>query len=72
MTDTMRAIGIVKFFNEDKGHGFITAADAIDFFAHASQLVGDYFPLKNDRVEFTPDNGKDGRPFARKIVILSK
>jgi CspA family cold shock protein len=62
--------GTVKFFNERKGYGFISVDGGADYFAHESQLVGEFLPNKNDRVEFVPDKGGDGRPYARKIVII--
>ena len=36
----MTASGTVKFFNEQKGFGFITSADGDDVFVHASNIVG--------------------------------
>jgi len=33
--------GIVKWFNADKGYGFITAEDGKEVFAHFSNISGD-------------------------------
>ena len=32
--------GTVKFFDENKGFGFITSPDSDDVFVHASNIVG--------------------------------
>ena len=34
------ATGIIKFFNENKGFGFITSPDGDDVFVHVSNIVG--------------------------------
>ena len=34
------ATGTVKFFNENKGFGFITSPDGDDVFVHVSNIVG--------------------------------
>lgn len=34
------ATGTVKFFNENKGFGFITSPDGDDVFIHVSNIVG--------------------------------
>ena len=62
--------GTVKFFNERKGYGFISVDDSADYFAHENQLVGEFLPNKNDRVEFVPDKDRNGRSYARKITII--
>ena len=35
--------GTVKWFNAEKGYGFITTEDGQDIFAHFSQIVKDGF-----------------------------
>ena len=51
--DTLeQRIGTVKFFNEDKGFGFITENNTgKEFFVHVSALQ-DATLLKNDKVSF--------------------
>ncbi|GBD85408.1 cold shock-like protein CspLA [bacterium BMS3Abin02] len=36
----MTTSGTVKFFNEQKGFGFITSPDGDDVFVHVSNIVG--------------------------------
>lgn len=51
--------GTVKFFNEAKGFGFITATDSKeDIFVHATGLVDKI--RENDKVEFEQERGKKG------------
>lgn len=50
--------GTVKFFNETKGFGFITADDSTDIFVHTSGLIDKI--QQNDRVEFEVAQGRKG------------
>lgn len=51
--------GIVKFFNETKGFGFIRPSDSSeDIFVHASGLIDQV--RENDKVEFEQERGKKG------------
>ena len=51
--------GIVKFFNEAKGFGFIRANDSSeDIFVHSSGLIDKI--RENDKVEFEQEHGKKG------------
>ncbi len=54
--------GKVKWFNEQKGYGFITADDGTDFFVHYSGIEGDGFKTlrEEDRVEFDVEKGRKG------------
>ena len=56
-------IGTVKFFNTDKGFGFITPDDgAKDLFVHYSEIQGSgYRSLEeNQRVQFEVEQGAKG------------
>ncbi len=50
--------GLVKFFNETKGFGFIKAENGQDIFVHVSGLIDEI--RENDRVRFDVQNGKKG------------
>ena len=51
--------GIVKFFNNAKGFGFIKPSDSSeDNFVHESGLVDDI--RENDKVKFEVEMGKKG------------
>lgn len=55
--------GIVKWFNEGKGFGFITPDDGgKDLFAHFSEIQGSGFKTlaENQRVEFEVTQGQKG------------
>lgn len=63
-------LGTVKFFNAEKGFGFITSDDGDDVFVHASGVLRDVGLLPDDRVEFRVDKDRDGRPTARDVRPL--
>ncbi|MCP3922612.1 MAG: cold-shock protein [Desulfobacterales bacterium] len=56
------ANGIVKWFNEKKGFGFIEQEEGPDVFVHFSGISGDGFKTLNegDRVTFEIENGQKG------------
>nr|WP_307776027.1 cold shock domain-containing protein [uncultured Cetobacterium sp.] len=63
--------GIVKWFNEEKGFGFITAEDGKDVFAHFSQIKKDGFKKLTEGEEVTFDIVKgDKGPQAANIVSI--
>ena len=66
------AIGTVKWFNADKGFGFITQEDGPDLFVHFSAIEGDgYRNLdENDKVEFQVASGPKG-PNASNVRRIS-
>ncbi|MCB0090188.1 MAG: cold shock domain-containing protein [Caldilineaceae bacterium] len=58
-----RVKGTVKWFNDQKGFGFITPeSGSKDVFVHHSAIVADGFRslTEGDRVEFTVEQGQKG------------
>lgn len=53
--------GTVKFFNEEKGYGFITNNDnKKDVFVHVTSLEVGIEIAENDQVEYEEQEGKKG------------
>jgi cold shock protein len=67
----MRSTGTVKWFNPEKGYGFITRDDGPDLFVHHSAIQGTGFKTLNEgeRVEFDIVQGQKG-PAAENLVRL--
>lgn len=64
--------GTVKWFNTEKGFGFITPENGgKDLFVHFSGIVGEHFRTLNegDKVEFSVQDTQRG-PSAVEVVVL--
>ena len=63
--------GTVKWFNEEKGFGFIAQDNGPDVFAHFRQIVGEGFKTlkEGQQVEFRVTQGQKG-PQAEEIRPL--
>ena len=57
-----RETGTVKWFNEQKGYGFIARESGDDVFVHYSAIEGAGFRtlLEGEKVEFTVEQGQKG------------
>lgn len=63
--------GTVKWFNAEKGYGFIQTEEGHDVFVHFSAIVGDGYKSLDEgqRVEFNVVEGQRG-PQADNVVKL--
>lgn len=65
------ATGTVKWFNSEKGYGFISQEKGPDVFVHYSAIKGDgYRNLEeNEKVEFEVNQGPKGLQAANVVRI---
>jgi len=63
--------GTVKWFNGNKGFGFITGEDGKDVFAHFSQINSEGYKTleEGQKVSFDEGRGQKG-PQAENITVL--
>lgn len=68
-----RVQGTVKWFNGEKGYGFIAQADGQDLFVHYSEIQSGGFRTLNegDTVEFEVTEGKKGKQASQVVVVQS-
>jgi len=66
------AEGTVKWFNPDRGYGFISREDGVDLFVHFSEIQGEGFKTLDEgqAVEFEITTGQNGKLQASKITKL--
>lgn len=66
--------GTVKWFNEEKGYGFIERSGAPDLFVHFSAIVSDAKGRRNliegQSVTFDEEEGREGKPQAANVIVI--
>ncbi len=66
-----RATGTVKWFNGDKGYGFIAREEGADVFVHFSEIQGEGFRNLDEgqSVEFNVEQGQKGLQATNVAVV---
>ena len=60
--------GKVKYWNNDRGFGFLIAPDGQELFMHISDFDDSIdIPMRGDEVEFDIGKGRDGRVAAKSV-----
>ena len=64
--------GTVKWFNAEKGYGFISQEDVEDLFVHFSEIKMDGYKTLDEgaRVSFEVTEGQNGKKQASNVVKL--
>ncbi len=65
------AKGTVKWFNNQKGYGFIAGEEGTDLFVHHSAIQGEGYKSLNegDTVEYEVGSGQKG-PQAQNVTVV--
>ena len=66
------AEGTVKWFNPDKGYGFISRESGDDLFIHFSEIQGEGFKTLDEgqKVSFDEATGQNGKAQATNVRAL--
>jgi len=63
--------GVVKWFDADKGYGFISSVEGKDIFVHFSAIQTEGYKTlaEGDQVEFEVKNGDRGQQAANVVKV---
>ncbi|WP_040214536.1 cold-shock protein [Clostridium polynesiense] len=64
--------GTVKWFNSEKGFGFITGEDGKDVFAHFSQIQGDGYKSLEEGQKVTYDVVQGQKGLQAENIVISR
>jgi len=61
--------GTVKWFNKEKGFGFVTCEEGKDYFVHFTGIIGEGFKTleEGQNVSFVVEDGNKG-PIAKEVT----
>ncbi|MGL4628228.1 cold-shock protein [Cetobacterium sp.] len=61
--------GTVKWFNKEKGFGFVTCEEGKDYFVHFTGIIGEGFRTleEGQNVSFVVEDGNKG-PIAKEVT----
>ena len=65
-------LGFCKWFNDQKGYGFVTTDDGQDYFVHYTGIISDQKHKtlnQGDRVEFEVVDGAKGKQAVDVVVV---
>ncbi|AUS68105.1 cold-shock protein [Escherichia albertii] len=62
--------GVIKWFSEEKGYGFITDKNNKDYYFHVSDIKGALLPERGNNVHFEIETSPKGER-ARKIIVAN-
>lgn len=64
--------GIVKWFSDEKGYGYITDKSNNDLYFGVKDIIGSELPSNGDKVKFEKYLGKENVGAAKEIIIIEK
>ena len=66
-----RIIGTVKWFNSEKGYGFLARENGPDVFVHFTAIMGTGYRTltEGQKVEFTVEKGPKGLQAANVVAV---
>ena len=70
--DNEKKIGVIKWFSEEKGYGYVTDKRNQDLYFGVKDVIGADLPTNGDKVKYEEYIGKENVNAAKDIVILEK
>lgn len=72
LNNTIKKTGIVKWFSQEKGYGYINNKENIDLYFGVKDVIGADLPEYGDRVEYTEYVGREEITAAKDVIIIEK